>query len=634
MAVVYKAYDTRLEADVAVKVIRTEKLTEETKERALKRFEREAKALARLTHPNIVKVTDYGDHEGKPYLVMPLLAGGTLKGRLGKPIPWDEAFQILAPIAWALEYAHGRDIIHRDVKPSNILITDSGQPMISDFGVAKILTLEETVDLTGTGMGIGTPEYMAPEQWTGNTTPHSDQYSLGVVLYEMITGCKPYTADTPAAILLKQATEPLPRPGALVSGLPEKVEKLLIKTLARDPKDRYKDMGELAKALEGGLKSVAPVERAKPQPTAKPKGKALDTLATVDQDWDETGTPQSVSTPKLKSRTQTRTEYVREIKQSPKPWYKTWQMFISIGLVAAAFFLFIAYVASRPGASPSAPPTEQSTVTATATIPALSTHTPTATRNPPTPTITPTPTLGIGSTMISKKDGMVMVFVPAGEFTMGSDTGDSDERPERQVYLDSFWIDQTEITNGMYARCVEANQCKSPSLRSNTRSSYFGNPDYDNYPVVHVNWEMAKIYCEWAERKLPTEAEWEKAARGTDGRIYPWGNESPNSFLLNYNRKIDDTMSVGSYPDGESPFGALDMAGNVWEWVADFYSEFYYYDSPLVNPTGPTTGDLRVLRGGSWYDPKSNIRSSNRSGYDYYYTQFASMGFRCSLSHP
>ncbi|HRQ22829.1 MAG TPA: serine/threonine-protein kinase, partial [Anaerolineales bacterium] len=137
MAVVYKAFDTRLETDVAVKVIRTEKLTEETKERALKRFEREAKALARLTHPNIVKVTDYGDYEGKPYLVMPLLAGGTLKGRLGKPIPWDEAFQILAPIAWALEYAHGRDIIHRDVSPQNVLLSYDGHVKVIDFGIAK-----------------------------------------------------------------------------------------------------------------------------------------------------------------------------------------------------------------------------------------------------------------------------------------------------------------------------------------------------------------------------------------------------------------------------------------------------------------------------------------------------------------
>ena len=141
MATVYKAYDTRLETDVAVKVIRTENLTLGTMERALKRFEREAKALARLTHPNIVKVTDYGEYEGKPYLVMEYLPGGTLKERLGKPMPWQEAVRMLIPIAEALDFAHSQNMIHRDVKPSNILLTQRGQPMLTDFGIAKILDL-------------------------------------------------------------------------------------------------------------------------------------------------------------------------------------------------------------------------------------------------------------------------------------------------------------------------------------------------------------------------------------------------------------------------------------------------------------------------------------------------------------
>ena len=149
MAIVYKAYDTRLERDVAVKIIRTERLTIETTPKALKRFEREAKSLAKLTHPNIVQVIDYGEHEGIPYLVMPYLPGGTLKQRLGKPIPWQEAIQIILPIAEALDYAHSQNMIHRDVKPSNILLTERGQPMLTDFGIAKVLDLEETQDLTG-----------------------------------------------------------------------------------------------------------------------------------------------------------------------------------------------------------------------------------------------------------------------------------------------------------------------------------------------------------------------------------------------------------------------------------------------------------------------------------------------------
>lgn len=252
MAVVYKAFDTRLEAEVAVKVIRTERLIPELAKKTLKRFEREAKALAQLTHPNIVKVIDYGEYEGNPYLVMEYLPGGTLKGKMGgRAMHHADAAKILHPIAHALEYAHSQGMIHRDIKPSNILITHSGEPMLSDFGIAKLLDPEVTSDLTGTGTGIGTPEYMAPEQVTGtNLDQRADVYSLGVVFYEMVTGRKPYTADTPMAVLFKHASEPLPRPRSFVPSLPDKVEHVLIKALAKRPEDRYPDMEDFANALE------------------------------------------------------------------------------------------------------------------------------------------------------------------------------------------------------------------------------------------------------------------------------------------------------------------------------------------------------------------------------------------------
>jgi len=250
MAVVYKAYDTRLESEVAVKVIRTEQLAPSILERALKRFEREAKSLARLTHPNIVKVTDYGEYEGKPYLVMPYLPGGTLKQRLGRSIPWQEAGHILIPIAEALDYAHKQNVIHRDVKPSNILLTQDGKPMLSDFGVAKLFEMEETHELTATGAAIGTPEYMAPEQVTSMAVDgRADIYSLGIVFYEMVTGRKPYQADTPMAVMIMQSRDPLPRPKSFVSHLPDQVEQILLKALAKDREDRYHDMGEFAAAL-------------------------------------------------------------------------------------------------------------------------------------------------------------------------------------------------------------------------------------------------------------------------------------------------------------------------------------------------------------------------------------------------
>jgi Tol biopolymer transport system component/tRNA A-37 threonylcarbamoyl transferase component Bud32 len=254
MATVYKALDTRLERHVAVKVIRTDLFGRALLERMLKRFEREAKSLARLSHPNVVKVLDYGEHEGAPFIVMEFIPGGTLKDRLaGNRLPWHESVRLMLPIAQALAYAHDAGIIHRDIKPSNILITQSGEPMLSDFGIAKILADETTVELTATGAGIGTPEYMAPEQGMGHADARADIYALGIVLYQMITGHVPFRADTPMAIMLKKNTEPLPRPSQFVRDLPPVVENMLIKSLARDPENRYPTMLAFIKALEGSL---------------------------------------------------------------------------------------------------------------------------------------------------------------------------------------------------------------------------------------------------------------------------------------------------------------------------------------------------------------------------------------------
>ena len=254
MAIVYKAFDTRLERYVAVKVITT---SGQQSEKFLKRFEREAKALAQLSHPNIVKVLDFGDQDGIPYLVMEYLQGGTLKKLLGRSMEPQQAASILLPICQALEYAHTHGIIHRDVKPSNILMTDSGQPMLSDFGIAKMLEAHETLDLTGTSVGIGTPEYMAPEQGRGKADNRSDIYSVGIVFYEMITGHKPYVADTPLAVVLMHATDPLPNPRKYLDTLPVDVEKILLKALAKDPGNRYQNMTELLLAISNIANTTA-----------------------------------------------------------------------------------------------------------------------------------------------------------------------------------------------------------------------------------------------------------------------------------------------------------------------------------------------------------------------------------------
>jgi formylglycine-generating enzyme required for sulfatase activity len=238
---------------------------------------------------------------------------------------------------------------------------------------------------------------------------------------------------------------------------------------------------------------------------------------------------------------------------------------------------------------------------------------------------------------IVDSQGVPMRFVPAGNFMAGSDSGYENEKPVHTVYLDDFYIDKYEVTNALFKACVDAGECQPPQKTSSmTRESYFGNPEFEDYPVIYVSWENARDYCQWRGRDLPTEAQWEKAARGVDGRVYPWGNEIDPAFV-NYNDYVGDTTKVGSYEGGKSPYGVYDMAGNAWEWVADWYSETYYQDTydlntPLTNPTGPRSGEYKVLRGGSWHDDDTIVTTSNRGWSQLEYFENTDFGFRCATS--
>ncbi|MFZ5903232.1 MAG: bifunctional serine/threonine-protein kinase/formylglycine-generating enzyme family protein [Chloroflexota bacterium] len=599
MATVYRARDMRVERDVAVKVIRTEMLSSHALERVLRRFKREARALGKLSHPNIVGVIDYGEHEGMPYLVMEYLPGGTLKQKLaGKPILWQEAARLLAPIAKALQYAHEQGIVHRDIKPSNILLTQSGEPMLADFGIASILESEATtVDLTATGGVVGTPEYMAPEQGLKHASDaRVDIYALGVILYEMITGRPPYRADTPLAVLLKKSTEPLPRPSRIVPNLPRNVEYALIKALQRDPKNRYQ--------------------------TASAFGLVLENLA--------------VGKPVAEDR-------------AGVPWINLKRLALPLAGIFAICLVGILGVIALVNVQkefPAVPisPSAQTESVPVATSRASATISTVGFSSPP-----PSTEVDQGPS-----SGMTMILIPAGEFAMGGGNADSqakpDEFPQHDVFLNQYWIDSTEVTAKMYMACVNAGVCNLDAFNERTTvdmlefSDYYTNPEYENYPAVEVTWENAARYCEWAGKRLPTEAEWEKAAHGVESRLYPWGNqwlENALNFcdlncLLEWhdgsaNDKYKYRAPVGSFPSGASFYGLYDMAGNVWEWVADWYSESYYARSPSENPTGPLSGSDRVIRGGGWDSPAPSTRASKRFHKPPVFYS-GSLGFRCASS--
>ena len=261
-------------------------------------------------------------------------------------------------------------------------------------------------------------------------------------------------------------------------------------------------------------------------------------------------------------------------------------------------------------------------------IPSTATPQPTATNLPPDAT----PTLGTGATQISPRDNMILLYVPQGNFLMGADSSDNNaspnEKPQRTIWLDAFWIDQTEVTNAMYKACIDNKYCPNPAFKD------YLDPNQNNYPITGVSWASAATYCEWAGRSLPSEAQWEKAARGTDGRIYPWGNTAFDCIKTNHYHGCGYSKAepVGSHPAGASPYGALDMAGNVLEWTSDWYDPSFYSKMPDRNPASIIGTAIRSIRGGAYMYNEKYLRTTAR--FDIYTNDSLTdhaLGFRCAM---
>ena len=529
---VYKATDQTLDRTVALKVLKPTLIADGE---AFSRFVREAKITANLFNPHTATVLDLGEADGHYFLAMRYVDGRSLEKILaaGRGLSWDEALKITEQIGGALDFAHKKGLVHRDVKPQNILISnDEEGAVLTDFGLVRAMA---TSGMTTTGSFLGTPAYMAPEIWEGkDATAATDQYALACVLVEMLTGKVLFDGKTPPAVMAKHFQTP-----SLPPDLPEHVVIALQRALARSSAERH----ESIHAFIDSLDDLPQKPRLEPRPVPKRPARKVDGAQ-----------PQK-----------------QKVKRD---------------LVSGS------HLQIRGNR------------------------------------LTVTLATGID---------LAFVRIPAGEFLMGTGAFGGffiDNGPQHKVDLPQYWIGKAPVTNIQYRTFVKATGYLAPD--------YWGHgkipKGMEEHPVTEVAWDDARAFCQWASKligasilletiHLPSEAEWEKAARGTDGREYPWGNQEPDKFLCNYDNNVGDTSAVGSYsPAGDSPYGCVDMAGNVWEWTSSSYEKY-----PFLGKDGRQDETLRkphAVRGGSWDKDENFMPCSSRFKFDVSDTDF-DLGFRC-----
>ncbi len=624
-ATVYKAKDPDLDRAVALKVMEPLLMRDPV---WVKRFRQEARAIAQLKHPHIITIYEIGQAEGILFIAMELAEDGSLEARLQQgPLPWAQTLELAQQIAVALDHAHARGIIHRDLKPANILLDPDVGAILTDFGFARLVA-DHSLSVTMSGGMVGTPSYIPPEVWRGQRADRpADIYAFGAIVYEMITGQKRFDAPSPPAVMMAHFSPP-PWPETWPEDVPPGVVDVLARAMAQDPSGRFETTGELVEAL-AGLEVDRLAEPYAELEAAIAAGAWQQALALADAI--KASDPDYRDVAALEQRALAGMEADARRAQAQQ-WKQAAEEALAAGNLDAAELALVQWA--------SLDALEEERQALLGRLDRLKAErAQKQTKAPPKPVI-PYVISKSRSKIPSLVDRMIpeTVLVPAGEFLMGSDNikdthSYKEERPQHVVFLDAFEIGVFPVTNQQYAIFVKATGREAPRYWPGGRI-----PEGREYhPVVYVSWHDAVAYCHWLSEKtgqvwrLPTEAEWEKAARGIDGRIYPWGNQKPNRTLCNYNMHVGRTTQVGKYPDGVSPFGIYDMAGNVWEWCMDWYDATYYAKSPKANPTGPNHGKYRVLRGGAWNSDFKTVRSAFRhilipTTVDYYF------GFRCVLS--
>jgi serine/threonine-protein kinase len=539
MSTVFKAIDPNLRRTVAIKLIHSHLSGDP---QFVQRFEQEAAAVAQLRHPNIIQVYDFNHEDDIYYMVLEYVEGQTLQQLLkalnsaGQRLSLTQVIEIVTTICDAVAYAHQHGMIHRDLKPANVMLNRQGQPILMDFGVAKMLG--ET-QFTATGAIIGTARYMSPEQASGEPPDiRADIYSLGVMLYEMLIGQPPFEGDSAVAIMMKHLNEPIPNIRQLNGNVPDDLVVVVERALAKDPDERYQTAAQMAAAL----RAVGVYDR---------------TMAPVSSTG-ASGSESRGHDPTLVA-TSAGPAQVAE-KRNRRPWIvgATLGVILVLALGIGLFF------AARQFAG-----------------------------------------LSISAEGASLPAGDGMVRVNEGVYLVGLDAPDKQHSIPTQFELGQFWIDQYEVMNAQYAEFLADTDHVPPANWPD------GNipQGQETHPVSGVTWEQAADYCQWANKRLPTEAEWEVAARGPQGLLYPWGDVQRAVELPR-----GGTYTIGNISTNRSPFGAFDMAGNVWEWVGETYA--------------PVEDGHRVLRGGANGFLKD--MAYRLEGDPKLPTMIAAAGFRCA----
>jgi serine/threonine-protein kinase len=570
MSHVYRARDTVIGRTVAVKIL-TDKGREDADVKA--RFLAEARTAGNISHENILGIYDFGeDDDHHPFMVMEFLRGEDLRSAIKRQHTGDmrNRMRIALEIGRALEYIHGQKIVHRDLKPENVHISLNGQVKLMDFGISKT----EGLDLTRTGYMVGTPYYMAPEQVTGGPLmAQADVYSFGVLLYELITGMHAISGDSMERIFYAVLNEAIPVETMRRAGAPAGLCRLVSACTAKSPAERPQGFETICRDLEQLL--AAPDE------------------GVVDPDAETLVMPERQPGAAAASRAMDeRTELLRagskgavalEPSAAPIPERRkpAW-LWPSVGLAAmAAVGLFVIL---RPHA-----PADSIAPVAAGGSPVAET--------PKTRMATPT-----GE----------MVLVPAGSFLFG-------EKKE-PAELPAFYIDRTEVTNAAYSQFCSATERQLPQ--------HFP-ADKPEYPVVNVTIEDAQAFAAWAGKRLPGAKEWEKAARGTDGRLYPWGNTAEKARA---NIGTGRLQPANEFAGSASPYGALQMIGNVWEFVEEpakpSAGALAYFQDKL-KPAPTAVEAWYQIRGQAFNDDKLEEGVIWDSGTVPARWHEANLGFRC-----